>query len=42
VGLTAAGMLALAVVGWAGLDPAMNPFPAFSYATSAIALGRRT
>ncbi|HEU5355404.1 MAG TPA: TrkH family potassium uptake protein, partial [Actinocrinis sp.] len=39
VGLTGAGVLALAVVGWTGLDPAMNPFQAFSYATSAVALG---
>ena len=39
VGVSAAGVLALAVVGWTGLDPAMNLFQAFSYATSAIALG---
>jgi trk system potassium uptake protein TrkH len=39
VGVSAAGVLALAVVGWTGLDPAMNLFRAFSYATSAIALG---
>ncbi|MGH3397397.1 MAG: TrkH family potassium uptake protein [Streptosporangiaceae bacterium] len=39
VGISAAGFLALAVVGWTGLDPAMNPFQAFSAATSAVALG---
>jgi trk system potassium uptake protein len=39
VGVSAAGVLALAVVGWAGLDPAMNLFDAFSTATSAAALG---
>lgn len=39
VGLSAAGFLALAVVGWTGLDSAMNPFQAFSAATSAVSLG---
>jgi trk system potassium uptake protein TrkH len=39
LGVSAAGVLALAGVGWTGLDPAMNLFQAFSYATSAVALG---
>ncbi len=39
VGVSAVGILALAVVGWTGLDPAMSPFDAFSYATSAVATG---
>lgn len=39
VGLTAAGMLLLAATGWTGIDPAMDLFQAFSYATSAVALG---
>ena len=39
VGVSAAGALALAVVGWTGLDPTMKPFDAFSYATSAAATG---
>lgn len=34
-----AGTLLLAAVGWAGLDRTMNLFRAFSYATSAVALG---
>jgi trk system potassium uptake protein len=39
VGVSAVGVLALAVVGWTGLDPAMSLFQAFSHATSAVALG---
>jgi len=39
VGLSAAGTLLLAVLGWTGLDPVMDLFDAFSYATSAVALG---
>lgn len=39
LGLSAVGVLALAIIGWTGLDPAMTPFQAFSNATSAVALG---
>ncbi len=39
VGVSAVGVLALAAVGWTGIDPAMSPFQAFSHATSAVALG---
>ncbi|WP_240661262.1 MULTISPECIES: TrkH family potassium uptake protein [unclassified Streptomyces] len=37
--VTAAGILVLAALGWAGLDRRMGLFNAFSYATSAVALG---
>jgi trk system potassium uptake protein TrkH len=37
--VTAAGFLALAALGWAGLDRRMGLFDAFSYATSAVSLG---
>uniref|UniRef100_UPI0006EB9B3B TrkH family potassium uptake protein n=1 Tax=Streptomyces prasinopilosus TaxID=67344 RepID=UPI0006EB9B3B len=37
--VTAAGVLALACLGWSGLDPRMGLFNAFSYATSAVSLG---
>ncbi|MFJ9659669.1 TrkH family potassium uptake protein [Streptomyces griseoflavus] len=37
--VTAAGVLVLAGLGWAGLDRRMDLFHAFSYATSAVALG---
>ncbi|MEQ8146662.1 TrkH family potassium uptake protein [Streptomyces sp. OP7] len=37
--VTAAGVLVLASLGWAGLDRRMGLFDAFSYATSAVALG---
>lgn len=37
--VTAAGFLALAALGWAGLDRRMGVFDAFSYATSAVSLG---
>jgi trk system potassium uptake protein TrkH len=39
VGVSAIGVLILAVVGWTGLDPAMSPFDAFASATSAVATG---
>lgn len=39
VAVTAAGVLALAALGWAGLDRRVGLFDAFSYATSAVALG---
>jgi trk system potassium uptake protein TrkH len=39
VGLSIAGTLLLAAVGWLGLDPAMDLFQAFSHATSAVSLG---
>jgi trk system potassium uptake protein len=39
VGLSAAGFLLLAALGWLGLDRQMDVFDAFSYATSAVALG---
>jgi trk system potassium uptake protein TrkH len=39
VALTAAAVLMLAVLGWTGLDPAMNLFEAVSHAFSALALG---
>jgi trk system potassium uptake protein TrkH len=39
VGLSLAGTVVLAVVGWTGLDPRMDLFLAFSYATSAMSLG---
>jgi trk system potassium uptake protein TrkH len=39
VGLSVASTLALATLGWSRLDPTMNLFDAFSYATSAVALG---
>ncbi|HET6864421.1 MAG TPA: TrkH family potassium uptake protein [Solirubrobacteraceae bacterium] len=39
VGVSAVGTLALAVLGWTRLDPAMSPFNAFSFATSAAATG---
>ncbi|GGR19623.1 Trk system potassium transporter TrkH [Streptomyces griseomycini] len=37
--VTAVGFLVLAALGWAGLDRRMGLFEAFSYATSAVALG---
>ncbi|WTB81109.1 TrkH family potassium uptake protein [Streptomyces cellulosae] len=37
--VTAAGVLTLAALGWAGLDRRMGLFDAFSYATSAVSLG---
>lgn len=37
--VTAIGLLVLAALGWAGLDRRMGLFNAFSYATSAVALG---
>ena len=39
VGLTAVAVIALAAVGWTGLDPAMNLFEAVAHAFSALALG---
>jgi len=39
VGLTVVGVLFLTVVGWTGLDPAMNMFQAFSHVSSAVSLG---
>ncbi len=39
LGVSAAGMLLLAAVGWSGLDRSMTLFQAFSQATSAVALG---
>lgn len=39
LGVSAAGVLVLAAVGWTGLDRSMSLFQAFSYATSAVALG---
>jgi trk system potassium uptake protein TrkH len=39
VGISAASTLTLAAFGWLGLDRTMNLFDAFSYATSAVALG---
>jgi trk system potassium uptake protein len=39
VGVSAAGVLALAVVGWSGLDPNMDLFRAFSYASTAVSTG---
>ena len=39
VGLTAVAVLALALVGWTGLDPAMSLFDAVAHALSVIALG---
>ncbi|WP_258308575.1 potassium transporter TrkG [Streptomyces sp. NWU339] len=37
--VTVIGVLVLACLGWAGLDPRMGLFNAFSYATSAVSLG---
>lgn len=37
--VTVIGILFLACLGWAGLDPRMGLFNAFSYATSAVSLG---
>lgn len=37
--VTVTGVLFLACLGWAGLDPRMGLFNAFSYATSAVSLG---
>jgi len=39
VGLTAVAVLALAALGWTGLDPAMTLFEAVNHAMSVIALG---
>jgi len=39
IGLTAVAVLALALLGWSGLDPAMTFFEAVSHAFSALALG---
>ncbi|MBS1879560.1 MAG: TrkH family potassium uptake protein [Actinobacteria bacterium] len=39
VGLSIVSTLVLAAFGWLGLDPSLNLFDAFSYATSAVALG---
>jgi trk system potassium uptake protein TrkH len=39
VGVSVAGILALAALGWTGLDPNMDLFQAFSHATSAVATG---
>jgi trk system potassium uptake protein TrkH len=39
VGVSVAGTLLLALLGWTGLDDRMDLFEAFSHATSAIALG---
>lgn len=39
VGLTIGATLLLAVLGWLNLDASMNLFDAFSYASSAVALG---
>jgi trk system potassium uptake protein TrkH len=39
VGLTVLATLALAILGWTRLDRSMNLFDAFSYASSAVALG---
>ncbi len=39
VGLTAAAIVVLCLIGWIGLDAAMTPFNAFAHATSAMALG---
>lgn len=39
VGLTLVATLVLSLVGWVGLDPAMNPWQAFAHASSAMALG---
>jgi trk system potassium uptake protein TrkH len=39
VGLTVVSTAALAIIGWAGLDASMDLFDAFSYASSAVALG---
>jgi trk system potassium uptake protein TrkH len=39
VAVTVAGILALAALGWTGLDPRMDLFEAYSHATSAVALG---
>ena len=39
VGLTLVATLALAAVGWLGLDPAMSLWQAFAHASSAMALG---
>jgi trk system potassium uptake protein TrkH len=38
-GLTIAAILGLAVIGWTGLDPAMNLFDAVCHALSVVALG---
>jgi trk system potassium uptake protein len=39
LGLSGVGTLLLCLLSWTGLDPAMDVFDAFSYATSAVALG---
>jgi trk system potassium uptake protein len=39
VGLTVVATLTLAILGWTGLDASMGLFDAFSYASSAVALG---
>lgn len=39
VGLSLVSTLVLAAFGWCGLDPSLNLFDAFSYATSAVSLG---
>ncbi len=39
VGLTGACILALALLGWTGVDEAMTPFEAVSHAFSALAIG---
>jgi trk system potassium uptake protein TrkH len=39
VAVSLLGVLVLAALGWTGLDPQMGLFDAFSYATSAVALG---
>lgn len=39
LGVTAAGVLVLAALGWSGLDERMGLFDAFSYGTASVALG---
>ena len=39
VGLTLVATLVLSLVGWLGLDDAMNPWEAFAHASSAMSLG---